>query len=345
MFRFLTVLMLVLTVNGYSQNISGIWRGSFQSEGSILGMADRYKFEVQLIQNDQNFSGITYSYLTTVFYGKATMKGTINPATRKVLIEETKLVEVRMSNGTDACLMTLFLQYSKTGNEEYLQGTYSSSNIKDSLYCGKGTVILKKVKESDFYKEPFLEEYEKNKKATTPTPNKPAPKPAIVKPIAPKKDSIVKKEEPVEELKIKIEPEPKEEIKEKEVPPAPKVLPPAPAVLKNRTNELVKTFVTNAKKVTLKIYDNGVIDNDTISVYHNNRLVISNQRLTDKAITLTIDLSQQDDLHEIIMVAENLGEIPPNTAMMIVEYGGKRHEVHLTSTEQKNAKIVFRYEP
>jgi len=43
------------------------------------------------------------------------------------------------------------------------------------------------------------------------------------------------------------------------------------------------------------------------------------------------------------MVAENLGTIPPNTALMIVTAGSQRYELFLTSTEQKNAvvKIVF----
>lgn len=344
MIRFLTVLLLFLVSNqGYSQNLSGVWRGSFQSEGSIMGMANRYKFEVQLVQDDQFFTGITYSYLSTVFYGKATLKGSINPSTRKVLMEEVKLVEVRMSGGSDACLMTLFLQYSKTGNEEYLQGTYSSNNINDSLYCGRGTVILKKVKESDFYKEPFLEEYEKKQKAKAPSINKPTPRPAPVSPPPPKKDTVVPKTEPVT---IPITPPTKvDTVVKEEAPPVQKQIPPAPEILKKRSNELVKTFNISDRKVVIKLYDNGVIDNDTISVYHNNRLVISNQRLTDKAITLTIEIGPNDIHHEIIMVAENLGEIPPNTAMMVVEYGSNRQEVHLTSTEQKNAKIIIKYDP
>jgi hypothetical protein len=344
---FFSVLLLFLApVIGFSQNLSGVWRGSFQAEGSIMGMANRYKFEVQLVQNDKFFQGVTYSYLTTVFYGKATMSGSINPTTRKVLIEENKLVEVRMSGGTDACLMTLFLQYSKTGNEEYLQGTYSSNNVKDSLYCGRGTVILKKVQESDFYKEPFLVEWEKQKRSTPKIEAKPAPKPGLAQAPVPKKDTIQPKAEEEPPAKIQITPAvPIDTVKAAPAPVEEKKLPPPPPILRTRTNELAKTFTTNERKVILKIYDNGVIDNDTISVYHNNRLVISNQRLTDKAITLTIHLGPDDINHEIVMVAENLGDIPPNTAMMVVEMGPRRQEVHLTSTEQKNAKIIIKYEP
>jgi len=44
------------------------------------------------------------------------------------------------------------------------------------------------------------------------------------------------------------------------------------------------------------------------------------------------------------MVAENLGEIPPNTSLMVVKAGKQQYEVRITSTEQKNAVIVFKYE-
>ncbi len=41
------------------------------------------------------------------------------------------------------------------------------------------------------------------------------------------------------------------------------------------------------------------------------------------------------------MYAENLGEIPPNTALMIVIDGDNRHEVRITSDTQKNGTIAF----
>jgi hypothetical protein len=45
------------------------------------------------------------------------------------------------------------------------------------------------------------------------------------------------------------------------------------------------------------------------------------------------------------MVAENLGRIPPNTALMIVMAGDERFTVFLNSSEQKNAMVRFKYQP
>jgi hypothetical protein len=79
-------------------------------------------------------------------------------------------------------------------------------------------------------------------------------------------------------------------------------------------------------------------------VYHNKKLVLSKKRLTDRPLTIEIDLSEEDDMHELVMVAENLGEYPPNTSLMVVNAGKKYYEVRITSTEQKNAVVVFKYE-
>src|ERR1700730_12628621 len=168
-------LALLIPFLASSQDLTGIWRGHFKSNYSSVvekfyGTEDRYKFELQLDQHNQNFNGVTYSYKTTVFYGKASCKGQVNANTSKVLLEEIKIVEVRMSSGSDACIMTLFLNYSKDGEEEIMEGTYTSMNTRDSSSCGRGTVFLRKVPTSDFYKEPFLVQREEEaiKKKTSP---------------------------------------------------------------------------------------------------------------------------------------------------------------------------------
>jgi hypothetical protein len=45
------------------------------------------------------------------------------------------------------------------------------------------------------------------------------------------------------------------------------------------------------------------------------------------------------------MYADNLGTIPPNTALMVVTAGEKRFDVYLSSSEQKSAAVKFIYKP
>lgn len=379
---FLLFLFYGISLSAQSQDLTGIWRGNFRQTGNkfmdMMRPEERYKFEVQLDQQGKLFNGVTYSYLTTVFYGKATCKGTVNPATRKVLLEEIKIVEVRMSGMSEACIMTLFLQYSKLDNEEFLEGTYTSMNVKDSSNCGRGTVFLRKVTTSDFYKEPFLEKEQKlaekkpEKPVTTPPPaakppvkkpvtaNKPKTTPATTKPSGtvtkPKttttaKPNVTKKppvKPPVQQAPVAAtKPNTKiietDTVKKIDVKPNIAVIS-TPKVLASRENELVKTITTNAREIVLNIYDNGTVDNDTISVYLDKKLVLSKKRLTERAISLTIQLDETNNYHELVMVAENLGEIPPNTSLMIVKAGSKDYEVRITSTEQKNAVVIFKYQ-
>ncbi|MGZ3850872.1 MAG: hypothetical protein ACXVKI_17200 [Flavisolibacter sp.] len=123
--------------------------------------------------------------------------------------------------------------------------------------------------------------------------------------------------------------------------PVPSEVVPVPLILKQRTNPLIQTIETTEGEILVNLYDNGEIDGDTISVYHNNKLIISKQRLSEKPISFRIQVDKNQPHHELVMVAINLGSIPPNTSLMIVTTKEKRYEVFISSTEQQNAKIVI----
>ncbi|MDU0220284.1 hypothetical protein, partial [Escherichia coli] len=46
--------------------------------------------------------------------------------------------------------------------------------------------------------------------------------------------------------------------------------------------------------------------------------------------------------NELTMFADNLGSIPPNTALMIVTDGNKQYQIRLSSNLQKNASVRIR---
>jgi hypothetical protein len=117
-----------------------------------------------------------------------------------------------------------------------------------------------------------------------------------------------------------------------------------PVQTRSRENELIKTFTVHNDEVTVRLYDNGEIDDDTISVYHNNQVVLSNKRLSTAPLSINLKMDAGNPDHVLVMVAENLGRIPPNTSLMVVHDGDKRYEVRITSTEQKNAMVRFRYQ-
>ncbi len=112
-------------------------------------------------------------------------------------------------------------------------------------------------------------------------------------------------------------------------------------VLKTRENPVIKSMKLPESSIHLQVYDNGQIDGDTISIFHNGEMIINHKGISDKPIEFDIQLDKNQTHHEITMVADNLGSIPPNTSLMIITAGKKRFEVFISSSEKKNAKIVI----
>src|SRR5579862_1790973 len=376
--RFFTVSsILLLTSSLHAQNITGIWRGHFwnnnlHSKNSIQQLFegdDRYKIEVQIAQDANTFQAITYSYLSTIFYAKAGADGTVNDKTKKVLMREQKLLEVRTVGG-DVYAMTYFLHYSKLGDGEFLEGTFTSMNMHDSSRGADGVVFLRKVPFSDFHIEPFVEKREEEiaksktekpdvkKSSPAPSANKPnipAKKPDVVtkNTLKPKPASTVKnntkrppaqnpvQHNPAQNDIAATKPVQIDSIRAERKIIAPQII---PKVLTSRQNQLVKTITVNTNEIELDIYDDGTIDNDTVSVFLDKKMVIAHAMLTDRPIVMKVHLDDDNDYHEVVMVADNEGTIPPNTSLMIVKAGDKRFEVRIISTEQKNATVIFKYE-
>lgn len=351
----------------HGQNLTGIWRGYF-----ITDRGEQYKFELQVEQSPKKgMSGVSYSYHTTQFYGKATLTGNFNTTSKLALIQEIKTVEVRMSSGSVACIMRCMLNYERSGNEEFLEGTYTSKyensdkryGIEKGGNCGGGKVFLRKVITSDFYVEPFLRDKPTVKKTTVPqnrttntitkpTTNKPVVK-TVPKTTPPKTTNKTAAKPPVNNKPVATKPK-TDSVKrtttataiEKEEVKKPSVLNTItiPATTRSRENELLQTITVQNKEVTVRLYDNGEIDDDTISVYMNNQIVLSNKRLSASPLTVRLKMDDTNPEHVLVMVAENLGRIPPNTSLMIVQDGDKRYQVRITSTNQKNAMVRFRYQ-
>lgn len=114
--------------------------------------------------------------------------------------------------------------------------------------------------------------------------------------------------------------------------------------LKPREKEVVKVYQLDTSHVKIELYDNAEIDNDTVSVFLNNTLLLYKKRLTDKALTLTLSAFPGTE-YELMMYADNLGTIPPNTALMVITSGKHKYELRVSSSERKSAVVKFIYNP
>ncbi len=115
-----------------------------------------------------------------------------------------------------------------------------------------------------------------------------------------------------------------------------------PAELESRPTKDTKILQVKSDKVKIEIYDDGEIDNDIVSVYFNKDLVTGNRALTAKPYSFTIDLVP-GKTNELVLYADNLGSIPPNTALMIITDGVSRYEVRLSADLKNNASVRFEF--
>jgi hypothetical protein len=106
----------------------------------------------------------------------------------------------------------------------------------------------------------------------------------------------------------------------------------------------IKEIRVDTGMIKLEFYDNAEIDGDTISVTVNEKTMVSHQRLGLKPIAVDVKIDLNHLEQEVTMVGENLGSIPPNTALLIVTAGRKRYQLYLSSNGKKNAQVRFVYE-
>ena len=113
--------------------------------------------------------------------------------------------------------------------------------------------------------------------------------------------------------------------------------------LTKRINKKPILVFVNSDSIKVELYDNAIHDKDSVSIIYNNRLVVDRQELkVNKPIKFDLKVDKNKKHNELIMVAENLGSEPPNTAVMfITEKSGKRQQVMLSTDMTHNEVIYF----
>jgi hypothetical protein len=96
--------------------------------------------------------------------------------------------------------------------------------------------------------------------------------------------------------------------------------------------------------IRLDFYDNAEIDGDSITVTLDNRPLLSHQKLGLKPLTLEVKVDLDHREQEITMIADNLGTIPPNTAMVIITAADRKYRLFLKSDKQRSAQVRVIYE-
>ena len=252
----IAILFFIFHSSLAAQDLSGYWKGSLTMSG---GCFPENHIEIQVKISGTEVWGDSYHYLDINNYVKKDFRGSYDPATKKIIIQEGEVTTFKIRPECQVCIKRYELVYSDAGEQEILTGGWTGHIMNSRTRCQDGSIVLTRIKESAF-----------------------------------------------------------EEIPE---------------------------IAVDTGQIRLDFYDNAQVDGDSISVRVNGKTILTHQKLNTKPTTTYVHINPDNLFQEVEMMAENLGSIPPNTAILIVTAGNDRYQLYLSSTEEKSARVRFVYHP
>lgn len=320
------LLLLIITKNATAQKITGTWQGEMDGNEYL---------QMNIIQVGNNLCGYTYDFGIgdTSSFCKAYFNGSYNKLMDAWYVEGYSF----MQNSGGHYLMQLKFKIVNEGKKKVIKGI---CRIKPTLFFAPtepSSFMLEKVSS----RPTIITQTMKDCMAEFEPPKKPAvkitPTPKIKTPVVktPSSTNTNKNASPIIIEKIK------DTVVKK---PPTVIINTLPKQTNGRANKELKRIVINDKKITLNIYDNGTIDGDTVSIFYNGKQIVKSKRLTANGLAVDVTLDENTALHSIVLFAENLGSIPPNTALVVfTTAAGMRYELFSSATLQQNAEIIFEY--
>jgi hypothetical protein len=341
LFYFFIFLLISSTLS--AQNFNGQWKGGFnETSYGFSGMGgDNIDYVLELQTKGSSVSGYSYTYFnegSKKYYTICKLTGTVNRSTKDIVVTEIERVKYNTPPNFQNCFQTHRLHYEQdTADMETLRGTWVPAPNQNGN-CGYGTTLLSRriVRTTPLGISPS----EKSVTKTTPKTNTVTSRPKYVAPKTKNKPLAVK---PGKNSKPPVVKNDDTKNKAPEIIENKKTEPVQSPVIKfePRRKDIIKTIPIAQPTFKVDFYDNGEIDGDSITVIYNGKVILPHKMLSAKAITLNLSLDEDVKQNIITMYADNLGTIPPNTALMIVTDGDKRYEVRITSDTEKSGSVVF----
>ena len=335
--------LLIFCLKASAQDVSGLFSGTLLNDST----QKIQNYELALSEYKGKITGYAYTTFVvndTFYYSIKRVKAT--KANGTLIVEDLKMLANNFpSERSKGVRVVNTIPLPQQDSIMELKGTWRTNQTK-VYYSIHGALDLKKNNDSlrsalighlydlDILKRPepvFVNKIvEEKDKTNTEIASKPLKESKPVKEITSVKERLPSKEN-------KTKPDGEQAIaKSKDVRPTT-----VPAA--SRSTKVLQTLDVVSDSLVLSFYDNGIVDGDTISVNFNGENIISKVRLTAVAAKRSLLLRSADtDTYQITLIAENLGSIPPNTGLLVVQDGKNRYDIHFTADLQNNAAVVFR---
>lgn len=342
-------------------DMTGLWTGLMFNDTTELN----YRYEIAISEKNGKLVGYSQTFFILdgkEYYGVKKLKITIDGD--KVVTQDVKLLDNNYPIKPPKGVYVLnVLNFQLTNNVMVLKGVFSTNRTKE---YAPATGYIHVEKKTAFKESPLVKQLTvlglDNDLSFLPVET-PAAVAVVVKteavkeaPVKEEPDAVVKTK-PIKEKKsakekpVKVKPakekevvEVKEEVVVKKEPEKPKETKPTqPAAdINGRIIETIQRVNYTSDSLVITLYDNGEVDGDTVSVIMNGNVVMPMVGLSTKAVRKTIYTKDITDSIQIVMYAENLGTLPPNTGLLIVNDGKERYEIRFSGDLKKNSAIVLK---
>ena len=320
MVRVIVLVFIAGWINhSYSQSVSGSWYG--KADVLVKGSSSNYLTELVIKQKGDEVEGVFGYYFKDV-YQSFFIHGTYDKKSRTVSIQNLPLLfyASETKNGIE-CPMHFqgILMVSKVSST--LKGSFYTSP-KYKYTCPELRVNMKM--------DTSVNDQDSLLRSTV----------AVKKFWRPQEEDIVINANAIKQADLRdtISSEAKTTMKPPEENNS------LIAAFGKRNNIYEKDIVVHDDSILVSFYDNGDIDDDTISVFLNKKPVLVRRGLTSRALNIYIGLDSSVVINELSMFADNLGKYPPNTALMVISDGINRYELYLSAGLKQNASVRLRRE-
>ncbi|HEV3221640.1 MAG TPA: hypothetical protein VGZ90_02115 [Puia sp.] len=362
------ILLIFSAFSVQAQKVTGYWYG--QANVEMAGIQNNYLTELIISQKGNRVKGFFGYYFKDV-YQSFVVKGTYDPKTRKVVINDIPIIYFKTNSTMNSvdCITSFYgtLRVSKVKTE--LVG-YFYRDKKYTYTCPDLRVNYTLYTEAKV-EDSIFKDMSSTRSFWKPQP----PVPELVKGNDAKQESemgavadastsikkskenagdgikpIVKNTDPAEATSTVTEKKSIPDqitVSEKRANPVMVIAQPVVQSdimkinedFKRRKQIVSKEIEVASDSIRLSFYDNAEVDGDSISVFFNGKLILTHQELTERAFNVYVQLDSSLEVNEVSMFAENLGKYPPNTALMVISDGDKRYETFLSSDFKGNATI------
>ncbi|MBS1946761.1 MAG: hypothetical protein JST47_03250 [Bacteroidetes bacterium] len=331
-----TIFALIVSVFGVlslmAQPITGVWKGK----------AGNHKVELKIIKSGDSLTGTAYYYSSAGNYKRYSIKGYFDPKTNDVIWWDDALIGDKLQaqqSITHEALMNI-ADFNCPGEDELrLDG---NTYLRDEKKKLSGTLNLQKTGSTNFPDEWDWVINNYTIGASDPdiidsiSKLSPAPHYVVLTKKSSHANSVTHRHEqqaPEVVLKGPLAKEEKKATPVHELTPEEKFA--------SRKKILEQVIQVKGDSIELRFYDNGEIDGDSIAFFMNSRLIFKHIMISDQPYTVKFATKDLEEDNEAVMVAENLGAIPPNTSLMVAICGDRRYEAHLFADENSSALIRF----